>query len=223
MSSNSRSVESSQTQEGKPPASDNEVRRPKGGSDVQAAIHPTEAHAGAQPGEDPFAAPRTAGAAADMIRDLTRRAAEHGAEMVRFGVQAVAAAQVPLVAAEILPGRQIFDTSSKMMAVYSDAVHSTAEDAVAIVRSFYDVLYGIQKYRQDSLDAAARSYQAMSDKRRAIVDIKSPVALAEMQRDIYVESVSSMCSAWSDMLTFTAQIAQAGMRPLKDDVAAGRK
>ncbi len=222
MSSTTRPVGSSQTHEGTPVMSDGEAHSQKGAGEVRAAIPPAPGHVSARAGDASSVAPRTAGAAAELIRDLTRRAAEHGEDVVRFGANVVAAAQAPLAAADVERGRQFFETSSNIIAAYTDAVHSTAGDALAAVQSFYDIVHGIQIYQQKSLDVAARSYQAMSDRRLAVLSLRSPVAFAEMQRDTYVESVSRMRKSWTDMLDFTTQIAQSGMRPLKERAAADR-
>lgn len=215
MSGTSRATMPSQTQDGNPQA----TAGAPDPEDDRAAPSSREGDTGKYASAS-STAPRTTGSAAEVIRNLTQRAADQGQEAIKLGVQVVAGAQAPLVNVGIDQGHRLAEASSSITTLFNDAVRSSRGDMLAAFESFYDVMTGVQRYQQQCFNVAARSFRAISEKRQNASGLQSPLALAAMQRDFYVESCARLTEAWSDMLAVTTQIAEDGMRPLKARAAA---
>ncbi len=158
---------------------------------------------------------RTTGAAADVMRDLTRRAADQSQEALRFGLHAVTAAQAPLADVGYDQSRRFVETTARVTDVYFDAVQRTADDVHALVGSCSTFGRGLQQYQHAYLDMLTRSMEGVSRKRQDMYRVKSPVEFAEAQRDMYMTVADDMFKGSAALLQIAGQIAKDAMRPLQ--------
>jgi Phasin protein len=161
------------------------------------------------------AATRTTGAAAEVIRDLTRRVADQSQEAVRLGMHAVAGAQAPLVDAGYDHGRRMMETTARISDICHGATQRAADDMQALTGSFYNLALGAQKFQQVYFDLVTRSMDSAFRKRQELFRAKSAVESAEIQRDLYLATTDSMFTGCKTLLEATAQIAHDAIQPLQ--------
>jgi hypothetical protein len=163
---------------------------------------------------------KTQGATADIIRELTRRTAEQAEESLRLSLQAAAGAQVPIVDAGYERGRTVLDTAMRVAAVHHGAAQRTADDVKDLTGSFYALARGPQAFQKVCLDLAGRSMTELTNTQRDLSWARSPVAFAEMQRDFYTGMVDRWFSGYAEWLRIGAEVAQDGLRPLRERSSA---
>lgn len=159
---------------------------------------------------------RTAGAAAEVIRDMTKRIADKSHQAVRLSLNAVAGAQVPLVDAGYEQSRRMVEAAARMTDIGHDGAQRTAEDLQAMIGSYYSLGRGMQRYQHAYLDLLSRSMDSVARKRQEMSKVHSTVDFAEIQRDIYLDSVNSMFAGCMTLLQIAAQISQDAMLPLQE-------
>lgn len=155
-------------------------------------------------------------ATADAVGEFTQRAADRSRENVRQGVHAMAAAQAPLADIGYDNGRRFVETSATVTEVYRDASENTADDVLALVSAYSNIGRGVQRYQHALLDETSRSMQTMSSKFQALFRAKTPVAIAEIHRDIYLHGVKSVISGSTNLLHLMEKVTQEAARPLHD-------
>jgi hypothetical protein len=166
------------------------------------------------------AAARTADTVADVTRDMTQRVADQGREAVRLGLRAVAGAQAPLADVSYDRSRRLVETTARVTDIYHDAAQRTADDVQALVGSFTSLGRGLQQYQHAYLDVLNRSLESVSRKQQDLFRANSPVELAEVQRDIYLDAVNNMLTGSTMLLQIAGQIAQEAVKPLQERARA---
>jgi hypothetical protein len=78
----------------------------------------------------------------------------------------------------------------------------------ALFDSWTSLGRGLQRWHQAYFDHLQQGLQSIVRKREALVRSNSPVAFAEVQRDLYIELVSTTLRASTTLLQLTGQIAQ---------------
>ncbi len=159
-------------------------------------------------------------AAADIIREMTRRVADQSQHVLRIGLSAVTEAQAPLAEAGFDHSRRFVETATRVTDICFDAAQRTADDAHALAGSFSNLGRGMQAYQRACYDMMSQSYKDASQKRQALFQVNSPVKLAEMQRDIYLGMVNDMFAGSTKLLEIMGQVAQTTMQPLQERAQA---
>lgn len=155
-------------------------------------------------------------ATADKVGEFTQRAADRSRENVRQGVHAMAAAQAPLADMSYDNSRRFVETSATVTEVYRDASENTAEDVLALVGAYSNIGRGMQRYQHALLNETSRSMQTMSSKFQDLFRAKTPVAVAEIHRDLYFHGIKSMISGSTTLLHLMEKVTQEAVRPLHE-------
>lgn len=166
------------------------------------------------------AAARTTDAVAEVTRDMTRRVADQGQEAVRLGIRAVAGAHAPLADVSYDQSRHLVETTARVTDIYHDAAQRTADDVHALVGSFSSLGRGLQQYQQAYLGVISRSMENVARKRQDLFRVNSAVEFAEIQRDIYLDTMNSLLTGSTTLLQIMGQIAQDAVRPLQERARA---
>jgi hypothetical protein len=161
------------------------------------------------------------GAAAEAIKqtaDITQRAADQGREAVMSGLRAMAGAQGPLADASYTQGRQFLETSAGVTNVYRETTESTAEDVQALVSSYAHFGLGLQQMQHAYFDLLHRSLEHATKRgaRRPqdLLRCSSLLEFAEVQRDLYRDSIRITLEASTTMFRLGSQVAQNALQPL---------
>lgn len=155
-------------------------------------------------------------ATTDAVSELTQRAADRGRENVRQGVHAITSAQAPLADMGYDNSRRFVETTASVTEVYRDATESTAEDVMALVGAYSNIGRGMQRYQHALFDEMSRSMQTMSSQWQALFRAKSPVAFAEIHREIYANGVKSVLSGSMNLLHLLEKVSQEAVHPLHE-------
>ena len=153
---------------------------------------------------------------AEVVGLLASRAIEQGREGVRMGLRTVAEAQRPVAERGIAQGQQAIETAAGVSEAYRQAAERTAEDVQALAVSWTHFVRGAQQWQHAYFDMAQRALQRFGTRPQALLRVTSPVEAAQIQRDLYVETVNSAVASGSTLLQLAGQIAQDTARPLQD-------
>jgi hypothetical protein len=164
-------------------------------------------------------ATRTAGAAAEVIRNLTQRVADQA----QAGLHAVVGVQAPLADVSLSQGRRLMEITTSVTGICHEAARRSGDDMLAVTESFNKLGVGLQTYQRAYLDILSRSTESISLKQNNMMHADSPVKLAEIQRDIYIGIVNSMFAGSTALLQIAGQIAQDAARPLQERALAHKK
>ena len=153
---------------------------------------------------------------AEVVGLLASRAMDQGREGVRMGLRTVAEAQRPVAERGIAQGQQAIETAAGVSEAYRQAAERTAEDLQALAVSWTHFVRGAQQWQHAYFDMAQRAFQRLGSRPRELLRAGSPVEAARIQRDLYVEAVTSAVASGSTLLQLAGQIAQDTVRPLQD-------
>jgi flagellar biosynthesis/type III secretory pathway protein FliH len=169
------------------------------------------------------AATRAAGAAAGIVRNLTQRVAEQAQAGLQVGLHAVAEMQAPLAAVSTNQSRQLMEITTSVTDICHEAAQRSGDDVRAVTESFHNLARGLQTYQRAYLDLLSRSIEGVSRKQHDVLHVNSPVKLAEIQRDIYIDVVNNLFAGTTTLLQIAGQIAQDAVRPLQERAQAHGK
>ena len=153
---------------------------------------------------------------AEVVGLLASRAIEQGREGVRLGLRTVAEAQRPVAERGYEQGQQAIETAARASEAYRQAAERTAEDVQALAVSWTHFLRGAQQWQHAYFEMAQRALQRFGSRPQELLRAGSPVEAARIQRDLYVEAVTSAVASGSTLLQLAGQVAQDTARPLQE-------
>jgi len=152
----------------------------------------------------------------ELLTETAKRVSEQSREAAASGFRAIIGVQVPLADAGFEQGRRIIDVTAQVTDVYRDAAERSSDDVQALVSSLQTFGHGVQRWQHAFLDLLNQSAERISRKRGELMSARSPVQVAEVQRDLYLDAVKGLFAANTTLLQLGVQIAQDTMRPLQD-------
>jgi hypothetical protein len=153
---------------------------------------------------------------AEVVGLLASRAIEQGQEGVRLGLRTVAEAQRPVAERSYEQSQQAVEILAGVSEAYRQAAERTANDLQALAVSWTHFLRGMQQWQHAYFDMAQRALQRFGTRPRELLRAGSPVEAAQIQRDLYIESVNSTITSGSTLLQLAGQIIQETVRPLQE-------
>ena len=91
-------------------------------------------------------------------------------------------------------------------------LHAVADQALGAAR--------VQRWQQTYLDTVRHSLATVGGKHRDLIQSNSPVKLAEVQRDLYVDLVNATVRSTTNLLQLAGQIVQESVRLLQERAQA---
>src|SRR6185312_14298161 len=158
--------------------------------------------------------------AGDVAAGTMSRAAEQGRDAVMSGVRASAGAQGPLADVGFEQSRRALETTSQIIDTYRQASERAAGDVRALFDFWMSFGRGLQQWQHAYLEAIRQSVEKVASKREEIAKSDSPVRLAEVQRDLYVDLVNATLRSTTNLLQLSGQIVQESARPLQERAQA---
>jgi hypothetical protein len=152
----------------------------------------------------------------EFSTETVKRISQQSQEAAASGFRAIMGVQVPLADVGLEQGRRMIDATAQVTDVYREAAERSADDVQALVSSMQTFGRGLQQWQRAFLDLMNQSAERISRKRGDLMSARSPVQVAEVHRDLYLDAVQGLFAANTTLLQLGVQIAQDTMRPLQD-------
>ncbi len=164
----------------------------------------------------------TVARSADAAVDVTQRVADQGREVVWLGVRAAAGMNSRLADANYGRGHRVLESSARTLDIYRQAGESTAENVQALFATYTQIGRGIQQMQHAYLELLDRGMERAKHKPQDLLRVKSLEEFAEIQRDLYLDSVNHALEATSTLLQIAGRVAQDAIRPLQSRTQLAR-
>jgi hypothetical protein len=159
---------------------------------------------------------------ADAAVDITQRVADQGREVIWLGVRAAAGVNGRLADVSYGRGHRIVGEVSRSLDIYRQAGEATAENVQALFASWTVLGRGVQEMQHAWLEILDRATERGARKPQDLLRCKSIEEVAEIQRDLWTDSVSHALEASSTLLQIAGRITQEAMRPLQNRTQIAR-
>jgi phasin family protein len=152
---------------------------------------------------------------ADTVTAISSKVAEQGRDAVLFAART--AADVGSRVAEISFGRShhLLTSTAQALDVYRDASERSAEHVNALLSSYFTLGRGLQQIQHAWLEIIDHSLENAAHKPRDLLRAKNLVELAELQRDVYLDTINHAVASGSRLLELASRTAQEAVRPLQ--------
>ena len=157
---------------------------------------------------------------ADVALEITERVAEQGRDAMWRGLFAAAGVNGRLADVGYGRSHRVLEQSARTLELYREAGEATAEHMQALFASGLSLTRGIQEMQLVALRMFDNAAERGTHKPRDLLRCKSMTDLAEMQRDVCMDSVNYAIEASSTLLQIAGRVAQDAMRPLQGRAAA---
>jgi Phasin protein len=148
----------------------------------------------------------------------TRHMLSQGQEAIRGSLRSMAAANEPLISAGYDQGRRIVEATLRINDTYRDAAERTVNETQALTEAQANLGRGLQQWQHACFDLWHRAFDTMVRRQQEMLRCNSLAAVAEIQRDLYVDAVSNAFTSSTTLLQISAQTAQDALRPLQERV-----
>lgn len=159
---------------------------------------------------------------ADAAVDITQRVAEQQRETLWLGVRAAAGVNSRLADTRYDDSHRAVASAARAMDIYREAAESTAENVQALITSAMHFGRGVQEMQQTWLHLLDQAAKRARRRPQDVLRAKSLEELAEVQRDIYIDTVNYALEASSSMLQLGGRVAQDTARPLQGRTQVAR-
>lgn len=157
---------------------------------------------------------------ADVALEITERVAEQGRDAMWRGLCAAAGVNGRLADVGYGRSHRALEQSARTLELYREAGEATAEHMQALFVSGLSLTRGIQELQLVALRMLDNAAERGAHKPRDLLRCRSMTDLAEMQRDLCMDSVNYAMEASSTLLQIAGRVAQEAMRPLHGRAAA---
>lgn len=157
---------------------------------------------------------------ADAAAEISQRVADQSQEVMMAGVRAAAGMNGRIVEIGYGRGHRWLASAAQAMDVYQDASGTSAEPMLALFSSCLSLGRGIQQFQHTWLDLMDHAVERASHRPQDFMRCKTAAEFAELQRDVFVETINHAFDASAALLESASRVAQEAMRPLQ---GRGRK
>ena len=152
---------------------------------------------------------------ADAALEITQRVAEQGREVIWRGVAAAAGVNGSLAHVGYGRGHRMLEQSSRTLEIYREAGEATAAHFQALFASSLSLTRGMQEMQIVALRLFDHAVERNARKPQDMLHCKSMTEMAEVQRELCLDSVNYALEAGSTLLQIAGRVAQEAMRPLQ--------
>jgi phasin family protein len=152
---------------------------------------------------------------ADTVTAISSKVAEQGRDAILLAART--AANVGSRVAEISFGRShnLLTSTAQALDVYRDASERSAERVHALFSSYLTLGRGLQQIQHAWLEILDHSLENATHKPQDLLRAKNLVELAEVQRDVYLDTINHAVASGSRLLELASRTAQEAVRPLQ--------
>ncbi|HEX2942020.1 MAG TPA: phasin family protein [Rhodopila sp.] len=166
----------------------------------------------------PGAAAETKGEPQDPARilgDVARRIVEQGQAAMQLGIGAMANAQAPVAENGYQQGRRGVAIAMQVTDAYRDAIERSSGDLQTLTTCTLQLMRGTQRFQYAWLEEFQRTLERLGEKPQRFAACTSPVEMAQLQRDMYGDLMSSMVASAETLLRVMNEVSQDALRPLR--------
>jgi hypothetical protein len=157
---------------------------------------------------------------ADAALEITQRVAEQGREVIWRGVCTAAGVNGRLAHVGYGRSHRVLEQSSRTLEIYREAGEATAEHLQALFTSGLSLARGMQEMQVVALRLFDHAAERSARKPQDLLHCKSMTEMAEIQRELCLDSVNYAMEAGSTLLQIAGRVAQEAMRPLRSAESA---
>jgi hypothetical protein len=152
---------------------------------------------------------------ADAAVEMGQRVADQGREVMLLGVRAAAGMNGRIADAGYGRSHHVLGAAARALDIYRQAGDSTAENVQALLSAYLTLGRGAQQMQHAWVDLLDRAVERATHKPQDLLRCKTLEEIAEVQRDLYLETVSHALESSTTLLQLAVQTAQQAMRPLQ--------
>jgi Phasin protein len=156
------------------------------------------------------------GASPDSGTGASRDTAERRHGIPAWGPRGLADTPLPGTEAGLEQSRRMADATIRVSTIYREAFDRSSEDMRAMMAAFGQFGSGMQQWQHAYFDMTQHWMKRCGEKRGELLRARNPVELAEAQRDLYLDAVSTMFTANTSLLQLAGRIVQDAVRPLQE-------
>lgn len=154
--------------------------------------------------------------AADTTADATRRLADGGRDVMLSGAQTAADIGSRVGDLSYERGHRMLSSVSHMMDVYRDTSERSAGHVQSLMTSYLAMGRGLQQMQHAWLELLDQAIGHAAHKPQDLLRCRSLAELAEVQRDMFLDSVNYAVTARTQLLQLATRTAQDAVRPLEN-------
>jgi hypothetical protein len=152
--------------------------------------------------------------------ETARKSVEQPGQATVVTLRAIAATQEPLAYIGFDQSQRALEIVTRVTDAYRQATERAAEDVHALIDSWLSLGHGLQRWQHAYFDHLQDWTSAVARKRQQLTTSNSPIELAEMQRDLYVDLMGNSLKASTALLQLAGQIVQEAVQPLQQRARA---
>jgi hypothetical protein len=152
---------------------------------------------------------------ADAALAITQKAAEQGREVMWRGMCAAAGVNGGLAQLGYGRSHRVLEQYSRTLEIYRQAGEATASHLQALFASSLSLSRGMQEMQLVALRQFDYAAERNARRPQDILRCKSMTEMAEVQRELCLDSVNYALEAGSTLLQIAGRVAQEAMRPLQ--------
>ena len=177
--------------------------------------HSTSANGTGHAREAAHTVSETVAEAVDTATAMSSKVVDETREAMMIGVRT--AAGVGSRVADISMGRShhMLSSAARTMDIYHDASERSAERVQALFSSWMAIGRGFQQMQHAWLEMCDHALEHAAHKPQDLLQCKTMVEVAEVQRDLYIDAVDHALESSSRLLEMMNHTARDAVRPLQ--------
>ena len=148
---------------------------------------------------------------AEAAVDVAQRSVEQSRDVAWLGMRTAAGVNSRFADTNYDRGQRALESAARVLDIYREAAESTAEKVQTLFTSWTALGRGAQQMQVAYLQLLDRTIKGASRKPQDLLRAKSVEELAQLQRDLYVDTVNHAIEASSSLLQMAGQIAQTAL------------
>jgi hypothetical protein len=145
---------------------------------------------------------------AEAAAEVAQRSAEQGREVVWLGMRTAAGVNGRFADVSYDRGQRTLGAAAQALETYRQAGESAAEKAQTLFATYQQLGRGIQEMQVAYMQLLDRALQNARHKPQDLLRAKSIEEFAEIQRDLYLDSINHAFEATSTLLHIAGRVAQ---------------
>jgi hypothetical protein len=156
--------------------------------------------------------------AAKDAADVSRKAADAAGEMFQDGMRLAADWRKRFSA--FGAGEQLVGTAARMIDIYKGASEDTSANARALARTYVQMGRGMQGLQKTYVELLERASRRAASRPLEFLRCRSVEEFAQVQRDMYVDSLNYSLEATGTLLEAAGAVAQDALKSLHERTQA---
>ncbi|WP_158258366.1 phasin family protein [Rhodopila globiformis] len=153
---------------------------------------------------------------ADAATTISSKVAEQGREAMLMAARTAAGVGGRVADISFGRGHRLLNSTATAMDIYRDASERSAEQVQALFSSYMSLGRGLQQMQHAWFEMVDHSLEHAAHKPQDLLRCRNLIELAEVQRDLYLDSLTYAVETGSRLLALAGRTAQEAARPLQN-------